>query len=84
MVQITFKLFASLGEYLPAGSVSNATKIEIEDQTSVVDVIETYNIPSDLVHLVLLNGVYLHPEERLRATFKEGDTLTIFPPVAGG
>ncbi len=35
-------------------------------------------------HLVLLNGVYLTPEQREQATFKEGDTLAVWPPVAGG
>jgi molybdopterin converting factor small subunit len=35
-------------------------------------------------HLVLLNGVYLSLTEREKALFKDGDTLSVWPPVAGG
>jgi molybdopterin converting factor small subunit len=36
------------------------------------------------VHLVLVNGVYVPPAERLSFTPKEGDVLAIWPPIAGG
>ena len=83
-MKLTFKLFASLGEYLPADSKNHAATIEVEDDASVNDVVAQFNIPEDQVHLVLLNGVYLHPQQRLESQFKEGDTLAIWPPVAGG
>jgi hypothetical protein len=37
-----------------------------------------------LVHLVLINGVYVPPEERGTRMLAEGDTLAIWPPIAGG
>ena len=37
-----------------------------------------------LVHLVLVNGVYVQPEERASRVLKDGDVLAIWPPIAGG
>jgi sulfur-carrier protein len=83
-MQLTFKLFAGLGEFLPAEAKNNAILIEIGENDSVFDVIAKFNIPVEMIHLVLLNGVYLHPHERSQPKFNEGDTLAIWPPVAGG
>ena len=83
-MQLTFKLYAGLMTYLPEDSKDHATAIEIDTSATVLDVVDRFAIPRDLVHLVLLNGVYLHPEERLVPCFNEGDTLAIWPPVAGG
>jgi len=83
-MQLTFKLFAGLGEFLPAEAKNNAILIEIGESDSVFDVIAKFNIPVEMIHLVLLNGVYLHPYERSQPKFSEGDTLAIWPPVAGG
>ena len=46
--------------------------------------IDRYNVPREMAHLVLLNGVYIKPEDRDKAVFNDGDTLAIWPPVAGG
>ena len=63
-MKIKFKLFASLSKHLPEGSVGNSTYIEILANTSIHDVLVHYEIPKDTVHLVLLNGIYIEPEER--------------------
>jgi molybdopterin converting factor small subunit len=33
---------------------------------------------------VLINGVYVAPEDRATRTLVEGDVLAIWPPIAGG
>lgn len=83
-MKLIFKLFAGLGEYLPVDSKDNIIHIDINENDSVFDVTTKFNIPQEMIHLVLLNGVYLHPQERTTPRFKEGDTLAIWPPVAGG
>ena len=83
-MKLVFKLFAGLGEYLPADAKANAKLINIDESDSVFDVIAKFNVPADKIHLVLLNGVYLHPDERATHKFSKGDTLAIWPPVAGG
>ena len=83
-MKLVFKLFAGLGEYLPADAKANATLIEIDESDNVFDVIAKFNIPPDIIHLVLLNGVYLNPDERAACKFSEGDILAIWPPIGGG
>jgi molybdopterin converting factor small subunit len=46
--------------------------------------IERFNLPKKLVHLVLVNGVYVEPSQRMARTLEAGDALAIWPPVAGG
>ena len=36
------------------------------------------------VFLVLINGVFVAPQERNKPLLRDGDTLAIWPPVAGG
>ena len=83
-MQITFKLYATLTGYLPEGADRHAIKIEVPEQASAYTVIDQFKVPRDMAHLVLLNGIYLHPNERDQPKFKDGDTLAIWPPVAGG
>jgi len=83
-LKITFKLYASLSKHLPSDAEDNIVAIEIMPKMSVHDILERYRIPKDDVHLVLLNGVYINPVDRDNAIFSEGDTLALWPPVAGG
>jgi molybdopterin converting factor small subunit len=46
--------------------------------------IELYKIPSKSAHLVMVNGMYIKPEERNQYVLKANDALAICPPVAGG
>ena len=84
-MQITLKLYAGLTGMLPVGAKRHAVQITVPADATVHTIIDKFNVPRAMAHLVLLNGVYLHPEERdQRAKLKEGDTLAIWPPVAGG
>jgi sulfur carrier protein ThiS len=84
-VKITFKLFATLQDYLPAEATrSNAVTLEVAEATTVAQLIERFNLPPKLVHLVLIDGSFVPPAERLGRVLREGETLAIWPPVAGG
>ena len=83
-MKITFKLYATLGDYLPQGAFENAVTIEVPDHMSPNAIIDRYHVPRRLAHLVLINGVYCAREERDQARLREGDTLAVWPPVAGG
>ena len=83
-MKITFKLYATLGDYLPEGAFENAVPIEVPEGMSPNAIIDRYHVPRSLAHLVLINGVYCAREERDQARLREGDTLAIWPPVAGG
>jgi len=84
-MKITFKLFATLGDLLPANAVRNIASIDIEPDVSLNDIIDRYNVPRELAHLVLINGVFVCDTDRdQKGQLKEGDVLAIWPPVAGG
>ena len=83
-MKITFKLFATLGDHLPAHRKGNEVEIEVDPEHSIMRIIEPYGLPPKLVHLVLVNGHYINPEDRSTRTLQEGDALAIWPPIAGG
>ena len=84
-MKITLKLYATLGHLLPAHRDGNVAQIEVDDDSTIEAIVATYQVPPELVHLVLINGVYVQPEERsVPGKLQEGDALAIWPPVAGG
>jgi sulfur carrier protein ThiS len=84
-MRITFKLYASLTQHLPAEARrDNQVSLDIAEGTPIAKIIEPFGMPEKLVHLVLVNGVYVPPAERLSFVPKEGDVLAIWPPIAGG
>ena len=84
-MQITFKLYASLGDFLPAAQRrGNEMTLTLPEGQTILQVIEPFNLPMNLVHLVLVNGHYIPPEQRGTRALMEGDVLAIWPPVAGG
>jgi sulfur carrier protein ThiS len=84
-MKITLKLFASLTDYLPAQArQGNELALEVAADASISRIIEPFGLPAKLVHLVLVNGHYVAPEQRLARTLQEGDVLAIWPPIAGG
>ena len=84
-MKITFKLFASLTDYLPAEArYTNVLHLDVAPEATIMQIIEPYGMPPKLVHLVLINGKYIEPEKRLTQTLQEGDVLAIWPPIAGG
>ncbi|OGT72748.1 MAG: molybdopterin synthase sulfur carrier subunit [Gammaproteobacteria bacterium RIFCSPLOWO2_12_47_11] len=83
-MQITFKLYATLTDYLPAEAEKHAIKLDVPDTATAYQIIDQFKVPREMTQLVLLNGVYLHPEQRNSNIIREGDTLAVWPPVAGG
>ncbi len=84
-MKLTFKLYASLTEYLPAESrTSNRVELEVAPEATLAEVIAPYGLPMKLVHLVLVNGHYVAPDDRASRALVEGDVLAIWPPIAGG
>ncbi|MGF1528323.1 MAG: MoaD/ThiS family protein [Candidatus Competibacterales bacterium] len=83
-MQITIKLYAMLSEFLPPHSQKNVGQLTLAEGTTVGAVIEQLRLPPRWVHLVLVNGVYIAPEQLGHTPLHEADVLAIWPPVAGG
>jgi sulfur carrier protein ThiS len=88
-VEITLKLFATLGDYLPhelngKARVHNQLAVDVAEATTVQAVIEQFNLPSAMAHLVLVNGVFIPRDARATRLLHLGDELAVWPPIAGG
>jgi molybdopterin converting factor small subunit len=83
--KMTVKLFASLMDYLPVKSAkAHGFAYDITNETTVGYLIDDLQLPRTVIHIVLLNGVYLDVETRDATVLKEGDVLGFWPAVAGG
>ena len=84
-MRVTLKLYASLADYLPAAArARNELPLEVGADATLASVVEPFQLPANLVRLVLVNGVYVAPEQRATRTFRDGDVIAIWPPIAGG
>jgi sulfur carrier protein ThiS len=84
-MQITLKLYATLTDYLPpVARAGNLMTLDVPGDATIASVLAPFNVPPKLVHLVLVNGLYIPPAERSTRNFVEGDVLAIWPPIAGG
>lgn len=88
-MKITFKLFAMLADHLPnevdgARREGNQIQLQVPEGITVQQMIERFNLPAKLVHLVLVDGRYIEPEQRASRVLQEGEALAIWPPIAGG
>ncbi len=79
-MEIEVKLFATLRDYLPKGSGRFSCKMEVDGKTRVQDILERLKIPEGIPKIILINGINTKKEQVL----KDGDVVSIFPPVAGG
>jgi sulfur carrier protein ThiS len=84
-MKVTFKLFASLQDYLPVEAKrDNALQLDIAEGTTIVALIERHGLPMKSCHLVLVDGHFVPPDQRGTRALQEGETLAIWPPIAGG
>lgn len=83
-MRITFKLFASLGVYLPTGAAKNLIELEVPEGTTVQKLLADHRVPAGACQHVLVNGSLLPTLEWTSAHLRPGDVVAAWPPVAGG
>ncbi|MCH8238509.1 MAG: MoaD/ThiS family protein [Proteobacteria bacterium] len=83
-MNITLKLFASLGTFLPPGAARNAIELDVKNGATIGDVLTQHCVPREICHLILVNGIFAPPAIADSKQLIEGDTLAVWPPVAGG
>lgn len=88
-MRITLKLYAMLSDHLPSEvdgrrRRGNEMSLDVPDGSSAQAVIDRFQLPPKLVHLVLINGVYVSPQARPAHVLAADDELAIWPPIAGG
>ena len=79
-MKVDVALYATLSRYLPPGSVQRKAAIAVRDGATAREIMLQLRIPQEYPNILQVNGQQANPDTVL----KEGDTLAIFPPLAGG
>ncbi|MBT7713680.1 MAG: MoaD/ThiS family protein [Deltaproteobacteria bacterium] len=79
-MKVEVRLFAFFTKYLPANAKRHRVELELEEGTTVEQVLLQLRVPLEEIKLIFINGVHAEIEDVL----KEGDKMAAFPPVAGG
>jgi molybdopterin converting factor small subunit len=80
-MDIEVRLFAQLRKYLPRDSSQGSTRIHMPDGATIADALAELGIPAGAAHMTLVDGLH---EANIRQRLKDGCTLSVFPPMAGG
>ena len=77
---VTVVLYAGLSQYLPPGAENRRAALDLPDGCCVRDALARLEIPADVPRILVLDGTVTTEDAVLRA----GQTLGVFPPLAGG
>ena len=78
---IEIKVFSALRSYVqPSENHLDGNRWEIGERATVGQVLEMLNLGGRGDLILLVNGNHAHSESHL----KEGDVLSILPPIGGG
>ncbi len=84
-MNVNIEFYASLMKYLPPGKSRFRREVSVEDDITLSRLIAQFHISEAEAHLVLVNGHFVNcGEDRDQRKLVEGDTISIWPPVAGG
>jgi thiamine biosynthesis protein ThiS len=83
-MKISLKTAGTLGQYLPPGSARNNAQLDVADGSSPIDVIAKLGMPPADSYLVTLNGSIVPTAKRSECKLRDGDQLSIMPPLKGG
>ena len=79
-MKVEVRLFANLAKLLPPGSQNKRATITVKKGTTIDELLEKLNLPSNITNVVMVNGANKSRETQL----EEGDVVSVFPPIAGG
>jgi len=80
-MQLKIVLLAHLDKYLPnCGREGNSCLLELDGDTTVEELLSILAIPIEIPKVLMINNRY----GNLQDSLKNGDKITIFPPICGG
>ena len=79
-MKVEVRLFANLAKLLPPGSQNKRATMTVKKGTTVGEMLDEMKIPPQITNIVMVNGTHSDRE----AVLKEGDVVSVFPPIAGG
>jgi molybdopterin converting factor small subunit len=88
-VTVYLRLFGEFREYLPEGTATRAAggggraSIELPEGATVFTLVDQLGLPYEAEEGVLVAAVNDEVAD-LKASLREGDVVSMFPPLAGG
>jgi molybdopterin synthase sulfur carrier subunit len=79
-MDIEVRLYANFRDFLPSGSTAFGMKKSLDKDTTIEELVKELGLPEDVPKIVIVNGTHAEFDYVL----KDGDTLSVFPPLAGG
>ena len=78
-MKVKVSLYATLRRYAPDGK-GNDFELDFHPKSTVGAICESLGIPANIDAVMLINGRHATGDTRLLA----GDTVTLYPTIAGG
>jgi hypothetical protein len=79
-VKVEVRLLATLARYLPPGTSREGVVLDLPAGTTVGAALRALGVPPDVDCLCVVNGRDAEPHAPLR----DGDVVTLCPPLVGG
>lgn len=81
-MEVVFKLHGSLRRFAPAGSGGSHEPLSfvLDEGVTVGGALQALGVPAEFISGVAVNGEVAE----LETVLKDGDTVHVFPPAAGG
>ena len=79
-MHVQVKLYASLRRYHPEGAAGEALEVEVDEGSSLGELVKRLEIPPEETKVAFVNGRV----QEMGWKLKPGDQVGIFPPVGGG
>jgi sulfur carrier protein ThiS len=77
---VEVRVFSGLERFLEKKRFGEPFSVEIQEGSSLRDLLEQIGIPEDQVFTTLIDGKHREPDYILN----EGERVSLFPPVGGG
>jgi molybdopterin converting factor small subunit len=79
-MQVKVQLFATLRDYSPDGAKNEPFIVELAEGDTLRSLLDRLQLPEKMPKILLVNGAHRKEPDELH----EGDSVSIFPPLAGG
>lgn len=84
-MDIELKLFMRFKQFLPEGARKGVATMAIPEGTTFGELLRMLGMPVPEDKIVVINGISHKQSDATNAiTLQHGDTVAIFPPIAGG
>jgi len=84
-MEIELKLFMKFKGYLPVGTADGKALITLDSGSTFEELLHKIGMPVNEDKIIVINGISHKQGNKVNALqLEEGDTVAVFPPIAGG